>query len=106
MDGNAHFGVKGKSPSGKSTTFATHEVTLSGARVSEVDQFRAYASYAEAAEDYGSLIQRKFSAAFAYSKEPEKFAEAVTRLGYATDPQYGRKLKSIIHSHITPLIAQ
>jgi flagellum-specific peptidoglycan hydrolase FlgJ len=61
-------GSKGKSPTGHSTTFATHEVTLSGQRISEVDAFRAYSSYAEAADDYASLIQRKYPAAFAFCK--------------------------------------
>jgi flagellum-specific peptidoglycan hydrolase FlgJ len=101
---NAYFGIKGKSPTGKSTSFSTHEVTLSGQRISEIDEFRAYNSYVEAADDYASLIQRRFAAAFAYRNDPEQFAEAVARLGYATDPQYAKKLKSIIHSHITPLL--
>ncbi|PHV06820.1 hypothetical protein CSQ96_12565 [Janthinobacterium sp. BJB412] len=104
VKGNAYFGIKGKSPTGNSTTFSTHEVTLSGQRISEVDEFRAYASYAEAADDYASLIQRKYPTALAYSKDPGRFAEAVARQGYATDPQYAKKLKSIIHSHITPLL--
>jgi flagellum-specific peptidoglycan hydrolase FlgJ len=101
---NAYFGIKGKSPSGRSTIFATHEVTLSGQRISETDEFRAYTGYDEAAADYASLIQRKYPAALAYRNDPEKFAEAVARQGYATDPQYAKKLKSIIHSHITPLL--
>jgi flagellum-specific peptidoglycan hydrolase FlgJ len=70
-----------------------------------VDAFRAYASYAEAAEDYASLIKRKYPAAFAY-RDPERFAESVARQGYATDPDYARKLKSIIHSHITPILGK
>ena len=106
VKGNAYFGIKGKSATGKSTTFSTHEVTLSGQRVSEIDEFRAYTSYAEAADDYASLIQRRFSAAFAYRNDPEKFVDAVARLGYATDPQYAAKLKSIIHSHIKPMLGK
>jgi flagellum-specific peptidoglycan hydrolase FlgJ len=101
---NAYFGIKGKSATGKSTSFSTHEVTLSGQRVSEIDEFRAYSTYAEAADDYASLIQKRYSAAFAYRNDPEQFAEAVARQGYATDPQYAKKLKSIIHLHITPLL--
>jgi flagellum-specific peptidoglycan hydrolase FlgJ len=106
VKGNAYFGIKGKSATGNSTTFSTHEVTLSGQKVSEVDEFRAYASYAEAADDYASLIRRKFPAAFGYRNDPEKFAETVARQGYATDPQYAKKLKSIIHSHIRPLLGK
>lgn len=101
---NAYFGIKGKSSSGRSTIFSTHEVTLSGQRISEVDEFRAYVDYAEAATDYASLIQRKYPTAFAYRDDPERFADAVARHGYATDPQYAEKLKSIIHAHIVPLL--
>ena len=101
---NAYFGIKGKSAAGNSTSFATHEVTLAGKTVSEVDEFRAYNNYAEAANDYASLIQRKYPTALAYRNDPKKFAETVARLGYATDPRYAKKLKSIIHSHITPLL--
>lgn len=104
VKGNAYFGIKGKSPSGNSTTFSTHEVTLSGKRISETDEFRAYTDYAEAAADYALLIRRKYPTALAYRNEPEKFAEAVARGGYATDPLYAKKLKSIIHSHIVPLL--
>lgn len=106
VKGNAYFGIKGKSAAGNSTTFSTHEVTLSGQRVREVDEFRAYTSYAEAAADYASLIQRKYPGAFAYRNDPEKFAEAVARQGYATDPHYANKLKIIIHSHIKPLLGK
>lgn len=104
VKGNAYFGIKGKSPSGQSTIFSTHEVTLSGQRISETDEFRAYTGYAEAAADYATLIQRKYPTALAYRDDPEKFAEAVARQGYATDPQYAKKLKAIIHSHIAPLV--
>lgn len=101
---NAYFGIKGKSTTGKSTTFTTHEVTLSGKRISEVDEFRAYANYAEAAADYASLIQRKYPTALAHRTDPAEFAEAVASRGYATDPQYATKLKSIIRVHIAPLL--
>jgi len=104
VEGNAFFGVKGKSATGNSTTFATHEVTASGKRVSETDEFRAFASYAEAAADYASLIQRKFPAAFAYRDDPVKFANSVAKQHYATDPHYGEKLGSIIRAHITPIL--
>ena len=101
---NAYFGIKGKSTSGHSTTFSTHEVTLSGQRISIADEFRAYADYAEAAGDYASLIQRKYPTALAYRNDPERFAEVVAGHGYATDPLYAKKLKSVIRSHIVPLV--
>jgi len=104
VKGNAYFGIKGKSTSGRSTTFSTHEVTLSGQQISITDEFRAYTDYAEAAADYASLIQRKYPTALAYRNDPERFAETVAGHGYATDPLYAKKLKSIIREHIVPLV--
>ncbi|MBV6319734.1 glycoside hydrolase family 73 protein [Duganella violaceipulchra] len=104
VKGNAYFGIKGKSATGHSTTFSTHEVKLSGKRIREINEFRAYANYTEAADDYASLLQRKYPTVFAYQSDPDRFAEAIARRGYATDPDYARKLKSIIHAHITPLL--
>ena len=106
VKGNAYFGVKGKSSAGNSTNFATHEVTATGEVVSEVSEFRAYADYAEAANDYASLIQRKYPLAMLFRKDPAKFAEAVAMQGYATDPHYAIKLKSIIRAHIAPLLGR
>lgn len=103
---NAYFGIKGKSPSGGSTRFTTHEVLPSGRRVSQVDEFRAYTSYTEAADDYASLIQRRYGAALAHRDDPAKFVQAVANQGYATDPHYAEKLKSIIRLHIAPLVGQ
>jgi flagellum-specific peptidoglycan hydrolase FlgJ len=40
-----------------------------------------------------------------HKADPVGFAEAVARQGYATDPLYAKKLASIIHLHVTPLLA-
>lgn len=104
--GNAYFGVKGKSSSGNSTRFTTHEETRSGQRVSQVDEFRAFANHAEAAEDYASLIQRRYSGAMACKADPLKFAEAVARRHYATDVAYEAKLKSVLRLHVILLMGQ
>ena len=106
VKGNAYFGIKGQSPTGNSTTFSTHEYTLGGKRVGQIDRFRAYSNYADAASDYALLIQRKYAGAMAYRGDPEKFAEAIARQGYATDPYYAEKLRSIIRLHISPLISR
>lgn len=85
----AYFRIKGKSPSGRSTTFSTHEVTLSGKRISEIDEFRAYKGYDEAAADYASLIQKRYPTALADRSDPEKIAEAVARQDYALKDECG-----------------
>ena len=53
--GNAYFGIKGKSPSGNSVEFETHEDTPHGSERIEA-KFRAYESYGDAAEDYARVI--------------------------------------------------
>ncbi len=65
------------------------------------DSFRAYIDFSEAAEDYGKFLttQPRYKPAFIHSKDPLKFADALQRAGYATDPSYASKLKSIITTY-------
>lgn len=97
--GNAYFGVKGHSPSGDSTTFTTHEV-VNGKAITIQDAFRAYSSYDDSAEDYAQMLRNepRFRSCFLYTSSA-KFAVALARNGYATDPAYSAKLNAIIRSH-------
>lgn len=95
---NAYFGVKGKAPSGTSTTFATTEV-VNGRVIHTAAKFRAYKDYSEAAEDYGRLLSEKYAAAFASKDDSIKFVAAIAKMGYATDPNYAKELTAIIRSH-------
>jgi flagellar protein FlgJ len=96
---NAYFGIKGKSPTGATVNIATHEDTAQG-HVAIRDDFRAYASYDEAADDYGAVIttNKNFSGALLHRKDPSKFADAVAKK-YATDPKYAAKIKSVIKTN-------
>ncbi|MBB5401986.1 flagellar protein FlgJ [Paraburkholderia youngii] len=98
VSGNAYFGIKGRSPNGKSTTFSTHE-TVNGVSVATTGTFRAYSSYAEAADDYAAMLKHnaRFRSAFLHV-DSIGFATEIARNHYATDPQYGSKLISIIQS--------
>ena len=100
---NAYFGVKGRTPSGQSTSFATHEYTAHG-KVLTQGTFRAYTGYADAAQDYASVISRRYAGALVYKHDPVRFAQEVARQGYATDPDYGKKLESIIKHDIIPAL--
>ena len=93
---NAYFGIKGHSPSGKSTSFGTTEV-INGKVIHIKDTFRAYTDYADAADDYGRFLNenKRYAAAFA-TKDPLQFVAAVAKAGYATDPNYQKSLTSII----------
>lgn len=94
---NAYFGIKGHAPSGASTTFGTTEV-IDGKVIHIKDKFRAYTSYEDSAEDYGRFLNEnsRYRAAFSHTDDPIKFAQEVAKAGYATAPDYGKKLTMII----------
>ncbi len=95
--GNVYFGVKGKSPDGKSVAVATHEVS-GGVRRAETDAFRSYDSLESSADDYGRFLvtNHRYVAAFNYRDDPDMFIHMVAQAGYATDPLYESKIKSIM----------
>jgi flagellar protein FlgJ len=97
---NAYFGIKGKSPSGNSTSFATTEV-IGGKVIHLNDQFRAYKDYEESADDYARFLNenQRYRSAFSYTNNPVRFIEEIARAGYATDPHYAASLKSIIRNY-------
>jgi flagellar protein FlgJ len=97
--GNAYFGIKAGAGH-KSVTTTTHEVR-GGNVVQETADFRSYASFEEAADDYGSFLttNNRYRPAFAHTDNPEAFAIAVANAGYATDPNYGTKLVQIMRTN-------
>jgi flagellar protein FlgJ len=96
----AYFGIKGKSQSGNSTSFVTHEV-VGGKSVQITDSFRAYLSIDEAADDYGSFLKNnpRYAGCFGYSNDPDSFAATLANAGYATDPLYLNKILSIMRTY-------
>lgn len=90
---NAYFGIKGKSPTGNSTSFGTTEV-INGKVIHIKDTFRAYADYAESADDYGRFLNenKRYKPAFIHTTEPNQFITEIAKAGYATDPDYAPKL--------------
>jgi flagellar protein FlgJ len=93
---NAYFGIKGRAPTGATTSFVTHEVSQ-GVAHRVTDNFRSYGSYTEAAEDYANVLQRRYPQALAHRNDSQAF---VTYLrSYATDPRYVHKLQTIIRTH-------
>ena len=92
VKGNAYFGIKGKSPSGATTTFTTTEFEK-GKKITIQDSFRAYKDFAESADDYGRMLKSnsRYAGCFAHSNDPLKFADALQAAGYATDPNYAKR---------------
>ncbi|MDB5863674.1 MAG: flagellar protein FlgJ [Betaproteobacteria bacterium] len=97
---NAYFGIKGKSPSGGATTFTTTEY-VNGKKVTIQDSFRAYTDFADAADDYGRFLSTnpRYKDCFTVKNDPLAFADKLQAAGYATDPAYASKLKSIITTY-------
>lgn len=61
------------------------------------DAYRVYGSTEESKQDLLDLLQRKYPDALK-AKTPEEFARALKRGGFATDPNYEKKLLAILSS--------
>jgi flagellar protein FlgJ len=91
------FGIKAgaswKGPSVASRTLEFDE----GLPVVKQERFRAYNSAAECFADYAALIGRspRYAAARNTGSDVDAFAQALQAGGYATDPNYARKLSAL-----------
>lgn len=105
--GNNFFGIKaGGAWKGPSNNQKTHEYGKGGAYNTSAD-FRAYPSEAAAYEGHAQflLVNPRYRPAFAH-RDPLGFAYAVAHAGYATDPNYFKKLaKNIAFLQGKPLPA-
>lgn len=61
------------------------------------DAYRAYDSYSDSARDLVGLLERRYPGALK-AQTPDEFARALKAGGYATDPDYERKLARVISS--------
>jgi flagellar protein FlgJ len=93
---NNLFGIKaGSSWDGDSVNVATTEYT-NGVRHGERANFRAYDSAADSFADYTRLLGNdRYAAARGTGQDTHRFASALQRAGYATDPHYASKLTAI-----------
>jgi len=97
--GNMYFGVKGKSPKGASIDVTTHEI--SGGVSSKIKaSFRSYDSLEQSADDYGRYltVNKRYASAFMYPNDPEKFIHEVAQAGYATNPNYEKRILTIMRT--------
>ena len=91
------FGVKATSSWKGPTTEITTTEYENGAAVKVKANFRVYSSYLEALSDYVGLLSRNPRyTAVTQAATPEQGAQALQNAGYATDPNYARKLTSMI----------
>ncbi|MCK4045147.1 glycoside hydrolase family 73 protein [Streptococcus suis] len=98
---NNIFGIKADvSWKGNTYTVQTNEV-VSGKTVTVEKQFRAYGTIFESIADYGNFFTStpwriKNYSNFLQAKDYESALTSLLASGYATDPAYAEKLKSLI----------
>lgn len=91
------FGIKShNSWNGESARVLTTEYK-GGKAVREAANFRAYDSYAQSFDDYVSFLQNngRYEKALNVTENPERFVKELQQAGYATDPNYARKISQI-----------
>ncbi|OBS09839.1 flagellar assembly peptidoglycan hydrolase FlgJ [Acidihalobacter prosperus] len=99
------FGIKaGGSWQGAQVSVPTMEYR-DGALQRERASFRAYPSLAASFADYAHLIstQPRYQEAMTQASNPAAYLDGLQQAGYATDPAYADKIKSILGSQ--PLLA-
>lgn len=92
------FGIKADSAwKGPTASSPTLEY-VDGLPQRGTETFRAYGSYAEGFEDYVRFLQDnpRYGAALKRSTDVREFVQGLAQAGYATDPAYGAKLRSIL----------
>jgi flagellar rod assembly protein/muramidase FlgJ len=95
--GNNLFGIKADSSwTGRTISFATTE-HLAGKDVALTDKFRAYGSYADSMVDHAQFLLKnpRYAACFKQT-DGAGWARALQAAGYATDPDYAKKLIDIM----------
>ena len=94
------FGIKaGKGWSGKVAEITTTEF-INGTAQKVTAKFRAYSSYEDSFRDYARLINEspRYEQARSQTASAGAYAAALQKAGYATDPEYARKLSGAINS--------
>ena len=95
-DSHNLFGIKATGGwQGDKVRSGTHEF-YAGKRVDIRDDFRAYDSVQQSFDDYAQLMRSsRYAGALAAGDDPARFARALQKAGYATDPSYAAKITSI-----------
>ena len=93
------FGIKADSRwNGEAVTITTTEFR-GGLPMKEQADFRAYQDYEASFRDYVDFLHNnpRYRDVLASADQPEVFADKLQKAGYATDPEYGSKIRSIMN---------
>lgn len=101
--GNSYnlFGIKSHNWQGENVKVVTHEYR-DGKKIKETANFRGYGSYEESFADYVEFLRSnpRYKEALSKTDNPSEFANALQAAGYATDPNYAKKIMSIFNSNV------
>jgi flagellar protein FlgJ len=92
------FGIKATANwTGRVVDAQTNEFT-DGEMVMRVEKFRAYDSYLDSFQDFTHFLKTnsRYQEVLKSLNDPISYSQAMQRSGYATDPNYGKKLQSVI----------
>ena len=93
------FGIKAdRRWSGDSVTITTTEFR-EGVPMKERADFRAYPNYEASFRDYVAFLESnpRYREVLSVADQPEVFADKLQEAGYATDPNYGAKIRQIMN---------
>lgn len=94
------FGIKADNRwTGDKTTVETLEYKQ-GIAQKQKAHFRAYDSFADSMQDYSSFVKNspRYADAVQQADDPQAYFESLQKAGYATDPNYAKKVMSIMNS--------
>ena len=101
---NSHnlFGVKADKHWAGDKTLVDSVEFEQGVAKSQKSPFRAYASFDAALQDYVDFVKQnpRYQRAVANAPEPERYFNELQQAGYATDPNYAKKVLSVLNGEI------
>lgn len=92
------FGIKASKGWHQGKVMANTLEFENGAMQKRREPFRTYNSPAESVADFANFIQKnpRYQSALDNADNPEKFLQEIHRAGYATDPDYSKKVVSVM----------
>lgn len=105
---NNLFGIKASGNWQGASTTANSQEYVQGSPVMQRSSFRSYTNVVQSMQDYANLITGtdRYEKARAVAQNPEAYFEELQAAGYATDPNYAAKLKSVLHSDAIQSVRQ
>ena len=97
------FGIKATGNWKGKVVEATTTEYINGVKQKRIEKFRAYDSYADSFKDFANLMKSnpRYQNVVANVHNVNSYANAMQDAGYATDPQYAKKLSNVINKIIT-----